>query len=217
MGMSMGFSHRMEARQAHRMEMRHAMTSEQRFEMAMRAQMMMIEALRGEQYSLDQNSCPKCGHKLTAQEVLAGFRNDAADLTTKCPICETRFCPDLVAKLGHGSSVYVSFYCAMQTTARLHGLEMLPPDQIAHLHSSVYRSAIVHFGTMKAAFARVGIEYSYVELPEWQVKVLPYLGKVPDTLVAKVSGVKVQEVRKLRRETGISAYTWEKFRAFMEE
>jgi hypothetical protein len=61
------------------------------------------------------------------------------------------------------------------------------------------RSALVHFGSLSAAFAKVGIEYTAEaeKRKGWQDRIATFLGRVPDTLIAEVVGVSVTTVRNI--------------------
>lgn len=164
--------------------------------------------LHGEEDSYrPKGTCPHCFRRLTPAEIMLGFNRNPNDLTTKCPRCKERFTPILIAT-GKASTIEVPFYCALQT------LEMLKHDMVGTLlaefkstHASIYRSAIYHFGSLKAAFGRIGLKYTQEpRVNSWRKKVLSFLGKLPDAVIASNAHVSLRAIRKLRREKGISPY-----------
>ena len=80
-------------------------------------------------------------------------------------------------------------------------------DQFKKAHMAVYRSAAYHFGSLKSAFAKVNLTYKgEPRVSSWQKKVLSFLGKLPDAVIASNVHASVREVRRLRKEKGIAAY-----------
>jgi len=53
----------------------------------------------------------------------------------------------------------------------------------------------------------MGIRYELGELADWGDKIRPFLGRLPDTMIAKHVGQPVSAVRKLRNGHGIPRYT----------
>jgi hypothetical protein len=83
----------------------------------------------------------------------------------------------------------------------------LSPKEFEEQQPAIYHSAVVHNGTLKAAFAKSGITYGFVEITDPAVKVTPFLGRLPDTVIAEVSGLKLSTVRRLRQKHHIQACT----------
>ncbi len=200
---------------APRMEPRQTMRAEQR-QHIMQSQMLslrleLVAALRGDPSGNTGSyrpmaHCNKCGRDLTPLEIIKGFNTDPNDFTTQCSGCKTRFNPKLVWRDTAGS-VEIPFYCNMQTQAQLRGLEVLSPVDFQRQQPALYHSAVVHNGTLKAAFARLDIAYDFVEITDPAVKIKPFLGRLPDTIIAEVSGVKLGTIRRLRKKHGIKACT----------
>jgi hypothetical protein len=155
-----------------------------------------------------KGTCPNCDHRLTPAEIVLGFNRDPNDFTTKCPKCKKRFQPTLYAT-SVASSIQMPFYCPTQT------LGMLKPemvtvafDEFKSQFTAIYRSATYHFGSLKVAFERVSLSYkSEPQVSSWQKKVMSFLGKLPDGVIASTARVSVREVRTLRKERGIGAYS----------
>ncbi len=151
--------------------------------------------------------CPHCGRKLTPAEIVKGFNRNPDDYTTKCPRCKNRFAPRLLQKSAI-SSAQVAFYCPSQTLAHLTAEKTtVPVEEFRTTFAAVYQSALYHFGSLKAAFARVGQKYSLEpKVSAWQKKVYSFLGRLPDRIVADQARVSIREVRALRRARGVPAY-----------
>ena len=174
----------------------------------------LLEALRKEKYT-PVAKCPACGMELNHLQIMQGFNRDVNDLTTGCPKCQTRFCPRLIFK-GIAVSVELPFYCPVQTLDRIVQYWRLTPDELCKRNQALYRSAVAHFGTLKAALAKIGINYQFDEVTEWKDKVSSFLGKMPDTTIASYCGARVSEVRKLRKELGVMPYSSRRLLAEIE-
>lgn len=166
--------------------------------------MELIEALRGERYR-PRGICPSCGRKLKPEEIIAGFNRDPNDFTTKCPGCGTRFQPILIC-FGREMNIELPFFCSAQTLAQMRGKEALPPEEFAWRHPAIYRAAIVHHGGVRQAFAKIGIEYPFEEALDWRNKIRPFLGRLPDTIVAKCANVSARVIGAMRRKLGVKRY-----------
>lgn len=176
----------------------------------------LIAELRGERYE-PKGKCSECGREMTPIEVIRGFNQDPNDYTTACTGCGHRFAPTLVC-FGEHSRVEIPFYCDIQTLAQLRLREMgnLSPQKLARKFPGVYRSAIVHHGGIRSAFKKIGIDYPFEEISDWQSKVAPFLGRLSDTMIADSAGAKVSAVRTLRKKLGIERYTAAKALAEIE-
>lgn len=173
--------------------------------------MALVQELRGERYE-PRATCPACSRKLTPMEIIRGFNQDPNDFTTCCSACGHRFEPMLVC-FGDGTQIKLPFYCDAQTLAQLHGKETLPPEQFAREHPAIYRSAIVHHGGIRRAFEKIGIQYAFEEISDWKNKIRPFLGRLPDTIIAECVDASVATIRAIRRKLGVSRYTLRKMLA----
>ncbi len=200
MSMSPSLTQTMVQRQTMTMSQRHAIKAQQTM-----MQIELVATLRDERYE-PRATCPKCGRSLAPNEILAGFLDVVDDFTTECTGCHHRFEPLLIC-FGIGSQIEVPFYCGIQAKHLLREVAHLPPSEIARKHPGEYRSAVVHYGTLVAMFATLGIAYDHVELEGWQGKIMPFLGRMPDVVVAKCAGVSVDTIRKIRTGAGIGRYT----------
>lgn len=200
MGMSMG--HRQEVRQEARLTQSQSIAVSQ---LMIQRRLDLISSLHGEQYE-PKATCPACGYGLTNYEILKGFNDSPTDYTTGCPKCKHRFGPKLRHSTNSGSTE-VAFYCPGQTLAQLPGLEQVPLDEIKTKHAAVFRSAVTHFGGLKQAFEQCGITYAFAADLDWKNQIGPFLGKLPDTVVAELAGAPLSTVRKLRKERGIPSFS----------
>lgn len=172
----------------------------------------LIQEIRGERYE-PTATCPSCFRKLTPVDIIHGFNQDPNDFTTCCSACYHRFYPSLVY-FGDGSRIELPFYCNSQTLAQLRGKETLQPEELAGKYPAIYRSAIVHNGSIKQAFEEIGIQYTFEEISDWKHKINSFLGRLPDTIIAKCVNVSVSTIRRIRRNLGIPRCT---FRKTLEE
>lgn len=204
MGMSLGM--RVEQSVEQKLEQR----IEKRLRLRQRAfalRMELVQALRGERY-VPKGDCPRCNKKMTPVEIIQGFNRDPNDFTTRCSNrrCRHRFAPILV---WHANAVRAEapFYCAAQTLAQLPRKETLSPERFAREQQAVYRSAIVHYGGIGQAFRKIGIAYAFKEVADPKRKIKPFLGKLPDTVIAECADVSVYAIRKMRKQLRIARYT----------
>lgn len=191
---------------SHRLRIEQRLSVEQKIDQKLQIQQSLILALRGEHYK-PAAACPKCGKKLSRGEIMRGFRRDPKDYTTRCPRCQHRFTPQLI-NWGLASRVELPFYCPMQTLDQLPSYENNSPEGVRGRAPAIYHSAIYHFGSLKHAFSKIGVKYRFTESKpqKWEKKVKPFLGRVPDTMIASAAGVTVREIRHLRLDLGIKAY-----------
>lgn len=172
---------------------------------ALQIRLQLIEALRGEKYA-PEAVCPRCSRRMTPLEIITGFNRDPNDFNTTCSGCAYRFPPKLMHH-SRMSRTELPFYCDVQTQAKLPGLETMDPEEFARKEPAIFHSAVVHNGTLKAAFAEIGIVYAFEEIVDPEKKIEPFLGELPDTIIAEVSGLSVDVIGKLRRKLGIPACT----------
>ncbi len=200
--MGMGFGLSMSQHVEQRLETSHRLTIDQRF--ALRLELLLV--LGGTNYR-PKAVCPKCGHVLTDAEILKGFNRDPNDLLTTCPKpdCRERLRAHLRWSSSAGSAE-LQFFCPTQTTHALEGRQGRSPEELEKDNPSVYHSAITHFGTLKTAFASIGVAYAFNERVDWRRKVTPFLGQMPDTLIAECAGISASSVRRLRTKQRIRPF-----------
>ncbi len=203
--MSMGMGMSMEQRQEQRLEQRQSLTLSQRQTLLVQILQDLFSTIRGEVYR-PEAKCPKCHHGLTTGEVLRGFNRDPRDFTTQCPKCETRFEARLVTR-SSTSSVSVRLYCPGQALNSLQEFSTFTPEQILKENVGLYQSTIFHFGNLATAFRKAGIKYKFDNRPQSpKDKILPFLGKAPDNLIARVSGLSARTINRMRREQNIPPF-----------
>ena len=200
MSMSMGLSQQMEISQ--KMELAQRMTIAQK----MTLRLALLQELTRTKYT-PHGVCPSCGRQLTLAEILKGFNRDPNDFTTICTGCGRRFEPKLRADRTDAGYAEVGFYCPTQTLAQLRGSEHLPPAELRTKYAAVYHSALVHFGGLRQAFSQNGVSYTFDDVPEWKEKIVPFLGQMPDSEIAKVVGVSPAMIGKMRRARKIPRFS----------
>ncbi len=187
-----------------RQEQRQKFSLEHRPDKNFTLRLSLIQVLSGELYT-PRGNCPMCSKQLTPAEILSGFNDDPNDFTTGCPGCEYRFRPLLVSD--GVSQLELPFFCPIQVLAQLPGREGLSPQDLARDDPAIYRSAVIHFGTIQGAFRSAGLSYPYTDTPSgWEQKVAPFLGRLPDKVIAECLDVTVYAIRKLRTSLGIQSY-----------
>ncbi len=168
------------------------------------ARMELIDAVYGERFD-PKAECPGCAHRLEPAEILRGFNRDPDDFRTTCPKCKQRFEAKLYRSERYGR-IEVPFYCPCQTLNWLHSCDRVPIEEFKKRYPAVYNSAKVHFGTLRAAFLQIQVEYGHDEQRDWKEKVVAYLGKLPDTVIASCVNVSTRLIRMLRKQHGIEAF-----------
>ncbi len=190
-------------------EQRQVMTIRQSMEMRqdhlLTLRLMLVQIIRNEEYE-PLGVCPRCGHKLSLREILEGFNDDPADFDTTCSFCEERFRALLRCRTPSGY-MELDFICPQQVLANLEGKEGFLPGHILRTNTSVYYSALIHFGTLGAAFKDLGKKYPFQEMKPWKNKVASFLGRLPDTEIADIVGVSSQTVGRLRKKIGIPRFS----------
>lgn len=187
--------------------------ADQRIEQRFSLKQELIAAIHdsGELIYRPNATCPKpgCGHKLTAVEILRGFRPVPTDPTTCCPKCKTRFQARLLAQ-GGLATVEIWFLCPCQTLSQLRFWQSQGKrwEDLEKGQQGVYRSALIHFGSLKSALLQIGVN-NYKEPPvkDWQAKIRPFLGELPDPVIARTVNQSVLTIRSYRYRLGIRGYS----------
>lgn len=164
-----------------------------------------LAELRGEKY-VPANNCPVCEYNLAPFEILSGFLDNVDDFTTVCPKCRHRF-PASLKHYRYGSEATLPFLCSSQSLHQLESVdENLDPKEIKKIYPSLYHSLLYHFGTIRGAFAQIGIKYAHDEVKGWEKKIKAYLGKLPDYVIASFVGVSTYKIMRMRSKLGINIY-----------
>lgn len=204
--MTMGFGLRLSLPHSHKVQLtlaqRHAVQLRQ-----MQLRQELVQSLRGRgERMIPRAVCPQCSHLLTPLEIMRGFLDDPHDTTTACSECGERFQPTLETRT-HDVPGATSFWCPAQTLSALRELGAHEPDFLRKSNSTIYYSAIVHFGSIAAAFCAIGIEYTHDdEIVGRDERIVPFLGLLPDTVIASVARMSVSTVRRKRWSLGIERY-----------
>jgi hypothetical protein len=171
-------------------------------------QIQLVGDLRQEHYE-PRAQCPQCGQALTPLEILNGFNQDPNDFSTRCPRCQTRFEPRMIS-YSRAGSIELPFYCPVQVLDQLRGKELVAPKELSEHYSAIYRSAIIHFGTITRAFRQRGTEYLFPEIDSWKKKVQPFLGRLSDKAIAECVGASAKTIAQMRNKAGIKPFQWRK-------
>jgi hypothetical protein len=166
----------------------------------------LLRDLHGRGTFVPHGRCKYCDYTLTIAEIVKGFLDDPNDYTTECPKCNRRFAPIMRTGDVGVSWIEQPFYCGVQTLSQLEQLGVRSPEVLMREHPAIYDSALFHFGTIAAAYKRNGKEYDFDPLPGWNEKIIPYLGKAPDTVLAECVGQGVRTIRRMRSDREIPPY-----------
>ena len=96
--------------------------------------------------------CPKCNRNLTEEEIKAGWLNDVADFTTKCPDCGTRFQATLILTEKGRVINSITYLCGSQLFHRLKKVQRGKSKKLGkHFlyknHPTLLWNLVRHFGT----------------------------------------------------------------------
>lgn len=164
----------------------------------------LLQVVRGYHYE-PHATCPHCTRNLNLLQILQGFNQDPADFTTVCSHCKTRFNPKMVCS-GNGWRIELPFYCRTQSLAQLGDKSSLSPEEFNKKEAALYHSLIFHFGSLKNAFQHAGQDYKFEEKIDWETKIKPFLGQMPDTVIARYAGVSRRTIGRLRKELKIPRF-----------
>lgn len=186
------------------MDLGMSITNRLELRQSMEAKMELLQtgllSLRKEFDYIPKGKCPKCGKKLSAQEIVDGFSLDVTDFRTRCPKCGTRF----LCTLQNGYDVEVRFKCPDQTLFELKEYADQTPVWIMLGVPDLYRSAYYHFGSLKNAFEKLEVKYEFENEDDiWISRIKDYLGLFSDVKIAEAVKQPVSKIRKLRKSLRI--------------
>ena len=180
-------------------------TQRQSQDLVLAERIALIAELHGRDRFTPRAACPQCGHELSVSEILKGFVEDPLDRNTTCPNCEHRFLARFVSK-SLASSIEIMLLCKSQTLYDLGRAEMREMMEMERENASLYHSALFHFGTLTSAYAAIGITYPYDEVFDVRKKVELFLGCMPDTIIAEISGLSRHVIFRMRKKERIAAF-----------
>lgn len=176
-------------------------------EIVWRRQRELVEAVTGKKFTIScvcRNS--NCAHKYTEWEVLNWF--DVDGFTVECPDCSWHSEPRMAVVMEHGANlqrIETPFYGPSLVLDRLR--QYLKPIPVNSRGQYAFcNSAVVHFGSLERAYALLGMEYPFGEKLDWTERVDPFLGRLPDTVIAGLLGTDASRIRRLRRDMRISPF-----------
>ncbi|MCB0335177.1 MAG: hypothetical protein KDD62_02695 [Bdellovibrionales bacterium] len=188
-------------RQRQRLELNQKVSCDQ--QLSLRATL--LQALHPDGYYHPEGRCPQCEHDLSIKEVLQGFSRDPNDFLTTCPKCKARFAPKMTQR-SNASSTELPFYCEVQTIGWLRRIDPIGYDEFKKQYPAVLQSARYYFGTLTNAFSQIGIDYLHEPELKWHEKVKPFLGMLPDSVIAECVGKAASTIRRLRIKEGVEKY-----------
>lgn len=160
----------------------------------------------GEYHYEPRAICPGCNHPLTQAQIEAGFSDSPTNHAVKCPLCNNSFYAELVSKTKSGHIVAGHYFCREQTLHEMRAHSGVSPSEFESKMKSIYLSALRHFGSLKVAFKKLGVKYGFTEVPKWKEVAREFVGKLPDTVIAKELGVPVRIIRRFRNSLGVSRF-----------
>lgn len=164
----------------------------------------LIREIYGEEYK-PAAECSGCGRQMNPLEIIMGFRDDPQDYTTECTNCHLRFKPSLRWRSDY-SSGEVPFFCAVQVLDQIRDLREKTSEEIEKEYPAIFHSVRVHYGNLRRAFEKIGIEYEHHFVANWKERIADFLGKLPDTVIAEAVDIPVADIRRLRKGKNIRAF-----------
>ncbi len=166
----------------------------------------------GESEFFPQTACPSPGCLGMADPVqsLEWIRAGMPETPVRCLVCTA---PILLrpylrrAGFFAGSAMELPLYRAEEALERLQVQAETPFSTLRSEHGGLYHSTILQFGGLREGFARIGVAYADAVALDWRVQVEPFLGALPDAVIARIVGAPVGEIRKRRQRTGKPAFT----------
>lgn len=162
----------------------------------------LVNAIHGESFE-PFATCPRCRHEFSGLEIVRGFRGDMREID--CPKCAHGFQPSLRYVTG-GATVNLTYFSTLQTLALLEGSADTTPDEFMDANPALYYSAIVNFGGLAQAFKLIGVTYAHAEELDWREAVVPFLGTLPDPVIADFVGTTPSSIRRMRNRRGVPPY-----------
>lgn len=141
--------------------------------------------------------CPMCGLEMNKSQRILSYTTDPTNIKTRCFRCRSFY----QAYIQLGENRYV-LYAKKHIIFRLRDLWSKTPEEICKIHPSFYHSCIYNYGNLTKAFQSAKIKYTFVENEEWKEKVIQFLGKLTDKVIADVVGVEPAIISKMRRANG---------------
>ena len=103
--------------------------------------------------------CPTCRHGLTADEIEAGFTTNVFDLTTGCPVCQTRFLAHLIISVDGEETERVHYICPDQTLQQMKELLAeqgeIDITYLALYNRQLYYNIVAHFGDFRSGLLKL--------------------------------------------------------------
>lgn len=202
--MSMGFTLQQELTLKHTTRLSAKLRAEVEQVLSLRLGML-VDVWREYRYE-PRAICPGCSHPLTLTQIEAGFSDSPTNHAVKCPLCCSPFYAELVSKTKTGHIVAGHYYCKQQTLHEIREHSAKSPSDFEAKMKDIYLSALRHFGSLKTAFRQLGVKYDFTETPKWKEVAREFVGKLPDTVIAKELEVPARIIRRFRNSLGVSRF-----------
>ncbi len=160
-----------------------------------------ISVLSGQNYR-PYCGCFTCRNYLSLAEIFSGFSEDASINYVLCPKCGS-LQQSTLRDIDMSGTASLTFYGGIQTTHNLQGKENVDVRTFLKEYRAIYLSAVIHFGGIRNAFKKIGVDYKGNPVPDWQENAVPLLGHMPPVIIAGAANVSTDEVRALGTKNGI--------------
>lgn len=155
-----------------------------------------------------------CGKGYDEEEIHENIEENLGQ-AAKCLSCGTSLYLWLRINWWSYPEMRVSYFTSEAVLQTLQQ-EIFLPEQLDMIiaPSPLLASARYHFGSLRNAYKQVGVDYPHAEIADWQEAVIPFLGTVPDGVLAELINVSPWAVKRLRRHheiRGVRGYNkWKK-------
>lgn len=163
----------------------------------------LISALHSPKYTI-KAICGECRMSISLPNILHGFGSNPDDNTIQCSRCNARVWPTLRTSYSFAYGK-MPFFGKEQVLKELSGayLELYDPDTLCSKQPAVYRSALIHFGSLRRAFSRINVEYRQGPVRDWESRLAVFLGCVSPVVIAGIANVTVSDVKIACKTMGI--------------
>ena len=108
--------------------------------------------------------CPNCKHKLTGEEIKAGFSNSTIDIRTTCPRCGMRFISNLMIDEHIKKNKFkVEYLCQSQVLHRMMKIKekrgRIGIKWLSDHKRPLYYNIVKHFGTYENGLEAMKLAY----------------------------------------------------------
>lgn len=158
-------------------------------------------------FKFDSPLCPECSHTLLPLS--------PTDKSGTCSFCGFPLGLDEMTEITRlyirerraSGGIYLARYTETRIIAELSRVSPFQtPLSLFQADQTLYVNAMHNYGSLVGAFAAAGIQYMNPALEHWQAHIVDFLGILPDTEIAEVTGRTHQAMRYYREWLGIGTY-----------